>query len=499
MLSDPQERSWYDSHRSIILSGRNETAGAHYEHNVRVTTADDLMRLFARFTGEIDFSDASNGFYGVLCNTFETLAKEERMACDWEGLEPIDYPSFGHADDSYEDIVRPFYAAWNGFATKKTFSWMDVFRTSDAQDRRSRRTMEKENRKFRNEGVRKFNDTVRQLVAFARKRDPRYKQNVPTDAERQKINRDAANAQAARSKAANRAKMAEKEKVAEWATHHEMTAETIDEGVQESEEEPEKVFECVVCCKVFKSEKQLDAHEKSRKHIKAVDRLRKDMRGEAKALDLDNGASSAISTPAEKDDEDVSSIPGYDGVVTRGINEIDTSKPEGEAVASDLSGTDRTHQVIDSELLASPNPSSASSTDDEYASREKVEERFLGSKCEKGGRRDDDEHLHDLDRVTNMFSKETLDGNRHSSPSRKAGKAKEKRAKKAAQATELANAEVCIFVLSLILNTDDWIQFKCATCNAAFPSRTRLFSHIQDFGHARPVPQQAKGGKGKKR
>ena len=251
-----------------------------------------------------------------------------------------------------------------------------------------------------------------------------------------------------------------------------MTAEPIDEGIQESDEEPKEIFECVVCCKVFKSEKQLDAHEKSRKHIKAVDRLRKDMRGEAKALDLNNGVSSAISTPAEKDNDGVSSTPGYDtrgfndiknsepdakaldldngvsraiskpaekddedvsstlGYDTRGVNDINIGEPDGEEVVSELSGTGKALEVVDCELLASPDHSSASPTDDEYASREKVEERLLGSNCEKGNRTDNDEHLHDLDRVTDISPQEALDGNRHSPPSRKAGKAKEKRGKK---------------------------------------------------------------------
>lgn len=405
------------------------------------------MRLFARLSGAIEFSDASNGFYGVLYSTFETLAKEERTACDWEGLQYIEYPSFGHADDNYEDTVRPFYAAWNGFATKKNFSWMDVFRTADAPDRRVRRVMEKENRRLRNEGVRKFNETVRQLVAFARKRDPRYKQNVPTDAERQKVNRDAANAQAARSKAANRARMAEKEKVAEWAKYGGENAET--DGVQESEEEePGEIFECVVCRKVFKSEKQLDAHEKSKKHIKAVDRLRKDMRSEAKALDLDDGVSSATSTPAEEDNEDISTTLGNEGGDTGRINVIDIGQPDREAVAPHHSATAREQEVLDGERLASPHRSSESSTDDEYASREKVEGRILGHSHGDGGGRIDDEYPHDLDRVTDGLARETIDGNRHSPPFRKLGKAKEKRAKKAAQtaAAESANVEVFIHI-----------------------------------------------------
>jgi len=125
----------------------------------------------------MQFTDSPTGFFGGLRDTFQSLAREEELACEWEGLDAVDYPSFGHADDSYEDVVKPFYAVWNGFSTRKTFSWKDIYRYSDAPDRRVRRIMEKENKRLREEGIREFNDAVRSLIAFVRKRDPRYKPN----------------------------------------------------------------------------------------------------------------------------------------------------------------------------------------------------------------------------------------------------------------------------------------------------------------------------------
>ena len=120
ILSDPHERAWYDSHESAILRGGDEGEKHHYEHNVRMTTAEDITLMLSKFHGKVDYSDSPTGFFGFLRDTFDKLAKEEQLAADWEGLEVPDYPPFGHKDDNYGDVVKQFYAGWSGFATKKT-------------------------------------------------------------------------------------------------------------------------------------------------------------------------------------------------------------------------------------------------------------------------------------------------------------------------------------------------------------------------------------------
>ena len=458
VLSDPQERSWYDSHRNTILRGESETFGVHYDHSVRITTSDDLMRLFTKFTGWVDFSDSSHGFYSVIRSTFDTIAREELMAGEWEGLEHIEYPSFGHSNDNYEDIVRPFYAVWNGFATMKTFSWMDVYKTADAPDRRVRRVMERENRRFRDEGIREFNDTVRQLVAFVRKRDPRHKPHAQTAAERQKTVRDAATAQAARSRAANRAKMADGVGVgvADWTKEGDTVGEAIDEDVSETEaEDPEEEFECVICHKVFKSEKQFDAHEKSKKHTKAVQRLQKNMRSEAKALDLENGVSSSIMTLVGGDKEHVSGTSRRGGKGVENVDTFDVGTQGSGELAPQLSYNDEGNEAPTSNVRAYlDDPSSESATEDEYATREKVEARILGKGSWAKTTAEVDEHFPNSDELAHTFAEQSLGGDCDSALPLKLGKAKKKRAKKAAQraeATESAEGEVRVSTCTVLL------------------------------------------------
>jgi DnaJ family protein A protein 5 len=65
-----------------------------------------------------------------------------------------------------------------------------------------------------------------------------------------------------------------------------------------------------------------------------------------------------------------------------------------------------------------------------------------------------------------------------------------KRAKKAAQKASAGETAA----------KDSEAGFKCVVCQAGFPSKTRLFNHIKDQGHAAPVAQmKANSGKGKKK
>jgi DnaJ family protein A protein 5 len=308
ILSDPQERAWYDSHRESILSGQHDPSDVSSTpatfHNVRLTTADDIMRLISRFNSTVPYTDDKDGFYWIVRETFEHLVLEEEAAADYEGTECPEYPTFGLSSSGFDTVVRRFYNAWNGFSTRKTFMWEDKYRLSDAPDRRTRRWMEKENKKIRDDAIREFTDAVRFLVSFVRKRDPRYTPNSQSEADRLKSLRTAAAAQAARSRAANSQNFASFE-VPEWVQASE---DKLEEQDSESEESEAEVLECVACNKRFKSEKQFESHERSKKHLKAIQELRRQMKKETANLDLD--ASSTDNTPDTflKDDRDLQTV-----------------------------------------------------------------------------------------------------------------------------------------------------------------------------------------------
>ena len=462
VLSDSQERAWYDSHRDILLRGDQGANGAtqEYSYNIRMTTADEVTKLAMKFNGRLDYSDSSTGFYGGLNEFFRQLAREEDIACQWDNLEPLDYPDFGHKDDDYEDVVRPFYAAWNGFSTKKSYSWKDEYRLSEAPDRRIRRLMEKENKKLREQGVQEYNDAVRSLLAFVRKRDPRFQENQKSEAERQKALRDATTAKAAKARFARQAKLEamEADSVPDWAKSR-----TVDEhegGFSSDSEEEEHEYECVVCDKVFKSEAQFHTHEKSKKHLKLLKQMKRDMKIEDEELGLEasgNGFSN----------EQIESESPVEVSANKTLRTTDIENPEEEEP--------RVVSYAHDGSVGDPEQDSGSSTENEdYAPRSAVEERLANGKVDDLPSRFKATVLKD--------TPTTSDTDGQSTP--KMGKAAQKRAKKAAQkATGQENASDA--------------EFKCAVCQAGFPSKTRLFNHIKEKDHAAPVSQMKTGGKGK--
>lgn len=427
-----------------------------------MTTADDVTKLMMRYNGKLDYSNSASGFYGGLRDFFGQLAKEEELACRWDNMDPVEYPDFGLKDDDYNDVVRPFYAAWNGFATRKSYSWKDQYRPSDAPDRRVRRLMEKENRGLREEAIRKYNDAVRSLVAFVRKRDPRYQENQKSEEDRQKILRDAAAAQSARSRAAREAKLGEIDGsiVPEWAK-----STRVDDGegdLSTDGETEQQEIECVVCRKKFKSEAQYEAHEKSKKHIKLLKQLQRDMREQDLHIDdvnTDKQASpNSLNEPIFSSDENVAIA--SDSLLGEDDNHLHRQKADMIGLEKRLNGDNRADRTSSSEW----EQSSHGKDEDNVPRSEEVRGRFADPASEdlaallKATVNDDTASASDTD-VPGVA---------------RLGKAKQKRAKRAAQKHDGEKGSI---------GTD----LRCAMCQAGFPSKTKLFNHIKDKGHAAPV------------
>ena len=145
--------------------------------------------------------------------------------------------------------------------------------------------------------VREYNEAVRSLASFVKKRDVRYKPIIQNDFDRQKALRDAARAQAIRSRAANKERL-DSDSMAGWATpvRPEDNAEQLT-GDDDSEESRVQ-YECIVCKKSFKSEQQYEAHGKSKKHLKAVQSLRLKLQKESQDLDLDGSTAQGLQSQA---------------------------------------------------------------------------------------------------------------------------------------------------------------------------------------------------------
>ncbi len=204
VLGDAHERAFYDAHRtSILRSGERHQAGDGGPGGQRPADEPDLYAFFSAscFAG---FGEGPRSFYSVYGALFETLGKQEaaaRAARDARAAgaaraasapPPPARPAFGGAAAPWE-AVAAFYAEWAGFASAKDFAWADEYNPAAAPDRRVRRLMEADNAKARKAARREYNEGVRELVAFVRKRDKRVAARAVEEARRRQ-EREAADA-----------------------------------------------------------------------------------------------------------------------------------------------------------------------------------------------------------------------------------------------------------------------------------------------------------------
>ncbi|PJF18339.1 Zinc finger, C2H2 domain-containing protein [Paramicrosporidium saccamoebae] len=269
VLSDPQERAFYDRHRSSILSQHRR------REDDDAPDLDDLVKYFNTDVYE-GFGDGPKGFFTVYRQLFEFLeefeAEEEldRHGHDYQrGRQTgpkATYTSFGSKNAPYEPMVRQFYDKWLHFISNRTFDEGDRYQPTYGDNRRMRRAMHKENSKERDRQRREFSDTVRELAAFVRKRDPRYvafQQNIKEKREREEKERKERDRVRRQEEAASFVEQ-------DWnAVGLEQLVRALDESDDDSEEtdvEIEEEFYCAPCRKLFRNHGQWKSHEKSKKH-----------------------------------------------------------------------------------------------------------------------------------------------------------------------------------------------------------------------------------------
>lgn len=81
------------------------------------------------------------------------------------------FPGFGGSAASRAEVNR-FYAYWSAFTSVKEFSHLDLYSTK-GEPSRVRRAAQMENERMRQDGREKFSERVRELVAYIKRRDPR--------------------------------------------------------------------------------------------------------------------------------------------------------------------------------------------------------------------------------------------------------------------------------------------------------------------------------------
>ncbi|GFS23075.1 DnaJ-like protein subfamily C member 21 [Elysia marginata] len=326
VLTDPQERAWYDKHREAILRG-GLGGGDKYD--------DDSLDVFQYFNSSCytGFGDDEKGFYSVYEKVFETLAAEDYVFMD-DREEDEEFPKFGGPDADYDEVVGPFYAFWSSFCTQKSYVWAEKYDTREALDRRMRRAMEQENKKLRDAAKKERNEEIRALVAYVKKRDKRvqaYKKKL--EERHAEIERKTKEKRAEELR--ERQRRLENYQEAGWSAMSELendlqqlearldqnfspddiydvqvdtmengTGENGTNGIIDDDDLYYSDLYCVACNKAFKSLKAFSNHEKSRKHKEMVAIIEEEMRlEEEQAKQAESDEADAVDTGQEKQEE----------------------------------------------------------------------------------------------------------------------------------------------------------------------------------------------------
>ena len=337
-LKNPQERQWYDDHRESILRGVPAGGGGGGAGGRRSGGGGggDVINLTKYFFGNAysGYGMDAKGFYAVFAKVFNELdaleksafgalkrerarnAKEKKRKSKAARAdeEYVPYPPFGDGDASSAEVMEFYTAAWSGFTSKRKFAFADPHNPSDADGRQVRRLMQKENKAARAKARRAYNEQVRSLVDYAKRRDKRlpaaekwYRAMRTAERDEKKAKRAARAEEEHRRRQKEMGDMLRQIRIDEIeaaaaaaelegeeggsddgrdAPHStfaaagidaELDAASTESEVSSSEEEPAPVFACELCRKRFGSPAQLTNHERSKKHVAQVERLRKQL------------------------------------------------------------------------------------------------------------------------------------------------------------------------------------------------------------------------------
>ncbi|XP_015263299.1 PREDICTED: dnaJ homolog subfamily C member 21 [Gekko japonicus] len=460
VLSDPQERAWYDNHREALLKGGVD--GEYRDDSL------DILRFFT-VTCYSGYGDDEKGFYAVYRHVFEMIAKEEMESMPEEDAE--EFPSFGDSQSDYDMVVHCFYAHWQSFCTRKNFAWTEEYDTRQASNRWEKRAMEKENKKTRDKARKERNELVRELVAFIRKRDRRVQAHRKL-LEEQNAEKAKKVEELRRQQKLKQAKLAEQYKEQSWITMSDLERELQQMEAQyekefgdgsDSEEdgesqEPKEGQEdkqndeaddaeyyddlyCVACDKSFKTEKAMKNHEKSKKHREMVALLRQHLEEEEEEFSLAAADENELEAKEEEEEE----IPmqklskkqrkKQKPMMARGVPFDDQSTGDQADEASEASSANR---------------------DDAAEASENAEKSRSPEEASTGG---------------NGAPTSEPETEVKINPKTKGKKAKDTKKTSARSSSE-----------PQIVNE---ASLRCVTCHCEFQSRNKLFDHLKATGHAK--------------
>ncbi|KAE9601918.1 hypothetical protein Lal_00040779 [Lupinus albus] len=353
VLSDPKERAWYDSHRSQILFSDTNSVGS--------SVVPDLFPFFSN-TVYNGYTDSGKGFYKVYSDVFDKIHSNEinfakKMGIGVDSVRQA--PVMGNLESPYAQVTA-FYSYWLGFATVMDFCWVDEYDVMAGPDRRTRRRMEEENNKARKKARKEYNDTVRKLADFVKKRDKRViDMKVKKNAEMEKKKEEEREMKRRLEK--EKKERAMKYEEPDWAkVNEDEVNDWVEELEEEEEKKEEKEFYCVLCGKKFKSEKQWKNHEQSKKHKEKVvefrdsldddieEQVEEDLEVEVEGEGLESEMNGIEVNDVRSGDDDDYVVDDLEGRVRDGLNVAEEKTRNGVELDDDDHADDGGGEFFDS-------------------------------------------------------------------------------------------------------------------------------------------------------
>ena len=435
VLSDAQERAWYDEHRDDILRGASGNAQDGMNPDGPIKGVPNLWKYFGPSCYRGFADDSPRSFFAVYKNVFEEIWSHEPEARQRKEK----YPEFGSMLTPWNK-VRKFYQFWSNFTTQSSFAWADRWRTPEGGSRDTRRAMKKENDKLRTTERKIWVEQVRRLSAYVKGSDRRAlmeqkRAAKATEEERIKYKEKKRLEREERLQNAERLLVERADEQNDLPVEEALFWQRKENEVEELMAEAElDEMVCVVCEKRFRSQGQLDNHLNSKKHKSLVGRLRHQLAlaGEKLPDELDMTPSMPL---------------GGDGGGGKKGKKKKKKKKEQEPEDEDEEVEDEDEDEGD---------------DQDNVKSEEVESELV----EKG-------------------KEEAVPEEAVPRAPSKTEKKKARRAKKQQQQQQQAGGPAVA------------TSAKCVQCDEEFASRSAMFRHLEATGHAQPLESKGKGKKKK--
>lgn len=494
VLSDEQERAWYDSHRSSLAPEPDaETVVNDIKKGTAPSRARDRGLTVRHIQAFLDpsiwsgFGDEENNFFTIYRNLFDRLASDELHYAEAE------FPSFGYATWGWaaqskerpSEAARLFYNFWLNFATAKDFTWFDQWNILEAPDRHVRRLMEKDNKKAREAARKEYNETVRTLVMFMRKRDPRYKAYIARQAQPPgHASPTPASGSVTPRKTAPKSTFVAQD----WQKVAETSDAAADLEWARAEGSEDEEWECIACNKTFRSEAAWNGHERSKKHLRAVEQLKREMQDEEQELELGQSYDDKLADTDvrfhQRDDEVGQGTAGVNSIVDssgdsdppeatpdRGTSAA-TPKEEDTTEGKDLSSLHLGTQQRSDKKVRTPSPPPIPKS----SQNERTRTTRGSSPCQQvgGDLKSSEENPHHAGREDDEVPAKEGGGAENFTKEEPLSKREKRRAREAAKKTRESEAKSVS---------------ACNVCGETFDSRTKLFEHVNREGHALADPR----------